>query len=70
MRDIPLRGRDEQDALTGWKRFFCFKAKTRSKIKEGFNRRERRLIRKRIKANILEYTRESREGGKNIPLVE
>lgn len=40
---IPLKGGDEFDALTSWRRFFHWKAGDRKAIKRGYNRRVRRL---------------------------
>ena len=60
-RDIPLKGGMEFDALTKWKNYCSFKAGTRQEIKKKFNRRERRIIRRLIKADLYNYIAESKE---------
>lgn len=40
---VPLKGGDEQDALTGWRKVTQFRAGERKAAKTAFNRRVRRL---------------------------
>lgn len=39
---VPLRGPDEQDALTGWRKVTRFRPGERKSAKSAFNRRVRR----------------------------
>ena len=39
---VPLKGGDEQDALTGWRKFTQFKPGERKAAKNTFNSRVRR----------------------------
>jgi len=48
-RDIPLKGGDEYDALTGWKRFIYFRPGERKAIKRGFNQRERHVQKNKLR---------------------
>lgn len=41
---ISLKGGDEFDALTGWRRVISFKAGERSRIKRGYRRRLRHAL--------------------------
>lgn len=50
--EIPLKGGDEQDALTGWRRFYHFKPGTRKEIKRKFNKRVRRFIKKILRKEV------------------
>ena len=40
----PLKGGDEYDAFTGWRRFLKFRAGDRSRIKAKFWRRVRKMM--------------------------
>ena len=40
-RSIPMRGADEYDALTSWRRCYSWKKGVLKKIKRRFNKRER-----------------------------
>lgn len=42
---IPMRGGDEYDALTRWKRYLHWRSGERKRIKRGYNRRQRRALR-------------------------
>lgn len=46
---LPLKSGDEHDALTRAKRVHSFRAGTRKKIKKGYNKRVRRVVRKVLK---------------------
>jgi hypothetical protein len=48
MRLIPMKGGDEYDALTRWKRFLRWRPGERKAIKRGYNKRARRVARERI----------------------
>jgi hypothetical protein len=39
---VPLKGGEERDALTGWRRFLNFRPGERKAAKASFNRRARR----------------------------
>ncbi len=39
-----LKGGDEQDALTGWRRFCIWRPGQRKRIKKAFNKRQRRHL--------------------------
>ena len=41
---IPLKGGDEHDALSGWKKYHSFRAKQRKSIKKRYNKRLRRYF--------------------------
>ncbi len=51
---IPLKGGDEQDALTRAKRFLHWRAGERKKIKRRYNKRERRTVRETLH-DLLRY---------------
>ena len=46
-REIPLKGGDEYDGLTRWRKFLYWKPGERKAIKRGFNRRERHTQKRR-----------------------
>lgn len=46
---IPMRGGDEYDALTRWRRFLHWRAGVRRWIKAHYNRRQRRTARAEIR---------------------
>lgn len=60
MRDIPIKTWDEYRALTGWRKYVYWKSKERHRIKQKFNRRERRYIRMNIKKQISDLVKESK----------
>lgn len=41
-RTLPLKGGDEYDALTKWKKFLKWRAGQRKAIKRAYNKRQRR----------------------------
>lgn len=41
---IPLKGGDEQDAFTGWRRLLRWRPGERKKIKQGYNKRLRKAL--------------------------
>lgn len=46
---VPLKGGDEYDAFTGWRKFLYWQPGERAKIKATFNRRVRRTIKRRVR---------------------
>jgi len=52
MTEIPMKGGDEYDALTGWRKYCKWKAGDRSRIKRGYRRRCRRLARQELRTSI------------------
>jgi len=52
MRELPLKGGCEFDALSEWRKFVCFHDGTRKKVKQEYSRRERRFFRKEIKEEL------------------
>jgi hypothetical protein len=49
MRLIPLRGGDEYDALTGWRKWLKWRPGERAAIKRGYRRRERKAIKAEVR---------------------
>jgi len=47
-RRLRLTGA-EQDALTGWRKFYCWKPSVISEIKRGYRRRERNAARQELR---------------------
>lgn len=43
MNRIPLKGGEEYDYLTGWRRFICRHSGDAKRAKRSYNRRMRRL---------------------------
>lgn len=41
---VPLKGGDEYDALTGWRKVYGFRPGVRAAIKRKYNRRLRRIM--------------------------
>lgn len=48
MKRIPFKTADEQDALTGWRRYYYWRSGQLARIKRRYRRRERRLAKKEI----------------------
>lgn len=46
---IPLTSGDEQDALTGWRRYMKYRPGERKAVKRRYNRRVRRDGRRQIR---------------------
>lgn len=46
---MPLKGGDEYDAFSGWRRFHYWQPGERAKIKATCNRRVRRTIKRRVR---------------------
>lgn len=46
---VPMKGFDEYDAFTGWRRVMHWQPGERARIKATYNRRVRRVIRRRIR---------------------
>ena len=61
LRDVPIKTLDEYEALTGWRKYVYWKSRERKKIKQKFNRRNRRYIRMEIKGRIPEMVSEAKE---------
>lgn len=45
---IPLKGGDEQDALTPYKRFLTWGSHCRKNLKNQYSKRKRKMIKKEI----------------------
>jgi hypothetical protein len=52
MTEIPMKGGDEYDALTGWRKVCKWKAGDRKAIKRGYRRRCRRVAKESISQDI------------------
>lgn len=48
-KDIPLKGFGEYDALTGWRRAYNWRLGQRAQVKATYNRRVRRVIKRRVR---------------------
>ena len=59
---IPLKGGNEYDALTGWRKWYKYLDKSGQKkaAKKSYNRRFRRLTRQSIRNNVYHEDFESR----------
>lgn len=55
--EIPLRGGLEQDALTGWRKFLAWKAGQRKWVKRMFRKRARRVARRDIDPDKIDFER-------------
>jgi hypothetical protein len=62
LRDIPIKNWDEFEAF--YFKDIGFHSGVKKKIKQKFNRRERRFIRKKIKEELPEYILEAGEDGR------
>ena len=49
LRRIPMISGDEQDALTGSKRYYGWRPGQRKQIKRGYQRRMRKMVREAIR---------------------
>ncbi len=56
MKRIPLKGGDEYDALTGWRRFLNYLAK--SGRKKAMRKKYNKRFRKAVKADTRKQTEE------------
>ena len=54
MERIKLKGGDEQDVLTRWRKFISLKSHEAKKIKRGYNKRFREEGNKQIKSEAHE----------------
>ena len=57
MERIKLKGGDEQDVLTRWRKFISLKSQEAKKIKRGYNKRFRKEGAKQIKSEVRENGR-------------
>jgi len=57
MERIKLKGGDEQDVLTRWRKFISLKSQEAKKIKRGYNKRFRKEGVKQIKSEVQENGR-------------
>jgi hypothetical protein len=49
--EIPMKGGDEQDAFTGWRRYLNWAPGRRKSIKRGYHKRVRRLVRRELRGD-------------------
>jgi hypothetical protein len=52
MTEIPMKGGDEYDALTRWKKYLHWSPGQRKAIKRGYRRRCRRLAKENIQSDL------------------
>lgn len=60
-RSIPMKNGIEYDALTEWKNYLNFRSGIRKEIKQEFNKRERRFVKKQLREELAEYIKETKE---------
>jgi hypothetical protein len=51
-QEIKFKTGDEQDALTGWRRWIRFRPGDRAQIKKGYRRRVRRWAQKMLRREL------------------
>lgn len=50
--EIPMRGGDEYDALTGWRKYLKFRPGVRKRIKKGFKKRVRKFVKAILRKEV------------------
>ena len=57
MERMKLKGGDEHDVLTRWRKFISLKSHEAKKIKRGYNKRFRKEGNKQVKSEVQENGR-------------
>ena len=52
MKRIPMKGGDEFDAFTGWRKYIYWKPRQLKKLKRAYNKRFRKVSKSKIKSEV------------------